>query len=140
MYFDRESFLRDISSLTDAQMDRRLAARLPAPPRRELAALRARLALEHAVFIRQCAAPTRAGDPQAVQRWARTVALSTENLRLVAAAGVEPPKLGLAGRVARLREDVALAAALAHAKQSPVSSAAVVDQIQAAVDRLKATQ
>lgn len=138
MYFDRETFFREVSQLTEAQMERSLAARLRGPPARELAELRMRLALAHATLVRQCVASMRGSDAQGRQLWTLAVARSTENLRLVAAHNdVAGPNVGMASRVARLSDDVALAAAFAQ-DEPPSGAAALLDEVRVAVDGLKA--
>jgi len=135
MYFDRATFYHDISSLTDAQMNRRLSARLKGPPADELAALISRLAFDHAVFMHQATA-VQASEPAARAEWGEVVALATDNLRQAIPPAAREPAPNLTGALARLREDVALLDVLAHASTTPSLTAPLVDRFQAAVGRL----
>ena len=133
MYVDRATFSRDLSSLTDAQMNRRLWARLKGPPPDEDTALIARLAFAHAVFMRQ-ATVVQATEPGLRAAWSETVRLSTDNLRLAIRPPTTEPVPRLDAALAQLRDDTALLAVLAHASAAP--GAPLVDRFQEAASRL----
>ena len=132
MYFDRWAFASDLNELTPAQLDRRLALRLNGPAATELQALIVRLAFDHAVSVRGGAAAVRVNAPGAMEKWKQAVDLATSALRMVAS---NPSRAHgeVLSRISRLSEDVALTRDLAHAAAPKSVTAALFDQIQAAL-------
>jgi hypothetical protein len=135
MYLDGATFYGDITSLTKAQMDRQLAARLKGPPAEELAQLVTRLAFDHAVFMREAAA-VKTAKPPAPAEWAEVVALSTDNLRLAIKPAGQEAAPNLKTALAQLRADVAVVGVLVHASAIPSPGAPLVDRFLAALDKL----
>jgi hypothetical protein len=110
VYFGRATFLRDIGSLTDAQIDRRLRARMTGVSLHELADLAVTLAFDHAVLVRQYTNPIRERQVPWLSRWNEAVALDGENLRRVLADAQPRAPDERKARIEKLRADVALAA------------------------------
>ena len=135
MYVDRASFLADLTSLTDAQMNRRLSAWLSGPPPEAVAALVSRLAFDHAVEMRQCTA-ARAAPPPAPADWDGLTKLALDNLHLVLQRAGRTPAAGLRAAVGRLRADATLLDVLVHAGPTTSLIVPAVDRFQAAVQRL----
>jgi hypothetical protein len=142
VYYDRGVFLREVLDLTDAQLDRRLSARLAAPPARERAELTAALAFDHAVLARQYAAGARASGPS--PGWDAAVALDGANLRRAldganlrrALAAESPAAPGqLAPSLARLRDDLALAASLFGGTPASAADAARIERLVTLIGR-----
>lgn len=108
LYYSNRSFLVDKGSLTEAQLDRRLRARLRGLPAGEHAALVARFAFEHAVTARQYGATLQRRSPDLLADWNEIVRDDDVNLRQVLSVARAPGADAKAAR-ARLRADVALA-------------------------------
>jgi hypothetical protein len=108
LYYSNRAFLTDKGSLTEAQFDRRLRARLRGAPAGERAALAARLAFEHAVTVRQYGATLQRRAPDSLAPWNEIMRGDDGNLRRVLSA-VRVPGGGAKTARARLRADVALA-------------------------------
>jgi hypothetical protein len=135
VYVSKPAFLHDLFTLTDAQMDRRLNARMKRVPPGEAADLRLALALSHAVLERQYGAAMN-DQPSRVSQWNEALALDTENLRLLL-AGTEPHAPDdLPARLAKLREDVALVSVIIRGQPNADVDASRIDQIAALVGRL----
>ncbi len=133
MYFDRNAFVQDITSLTDAQMNRRLSAWLNGPPAEAVAAWRARLAFDHAVEMRQCTA-AQTVEPPVPAEWTELTKLSLNNLDLVLREAGRAP--ALRATLERLRADAGVLDALAHVGVTPSLAVPAVERFHVAVERL----
>ena len=112
VYFGRATFIRDISSLTDAQIDRRLRTRTAGISPHELAVFAATLAFDHAVLVRQYTNPIRERRAPWLSRWNEAVAIDIESLRQALAAAQPHASDERHARIQQLRDDLALAAAV----------------------------
>jgi hypothetical protein len=135
LYYSADLFQADRAALTEAQLDRRLRARLRGVPAREQATLAAKLAFEHAVSVRQYTVTFRRRAPGSASRWDEAVRADTENLRLLLAAarhGDVDPKTARA----RLRADVALADLALRANPEADPNRPAIERATAVVARL----
>jgi hypothetical protein len=136
MYFDRATFVGDITSLTGAQMNRRLSAWLNGPPPEAVGVLASRLAFDHAVEMRQCTVPQTA-EPLVPAAWTEMTNLSLDNLRLALRTAGQKRAPALRPALDRLRADATLLSVLVHAGPTPSPIVPAVDRFQAALEALK---
>jgi hypothetical protein len=136
LYDSNRRFLED-SALTEAQLDRRLLARLAHMPERELAELVASLAFDHAVMLGLYADPLREQKVDWLPRWTAAVAGDQGNLRLALAAARPGGQDDRAARIEQLRADLRLAVAAAHGTTPPDPNAATIDQAATVITRLR---
>ena len=135
MYFDRETFLNDITSLTGAQMNRRLSAWVNGPPPEALAALASGLAFDHAAEMLQCTAAG-AMEPPVPAEWTEITKLAVDNLHLVLRMTGQKRALGLGPALDRLKADATLLQVLVHVGPTGSLILPAVDRFQAAVNKL----
>ncbi|HEY4188484.1 MAG TPA: hypothetical protein VGP07_25640 [Polyangia bacterium] len=136
LYDSNRRFLED-SALTEAQLDRRLQARLTHLPERELAELVASLAFDHAVMLGLYTDHLREQKVDWLPRWTAAVAGDQGNLRLALVAARPGGRAERAARIEQLRADLRLAVAAAHGTTPPDPSAATIDQTAAVIAHLR---
>jgi len=135
LYYSSRTFLAD-RSLTDAQLDRRLLARLHAVPPHERERLAAALAFDHAVLVRQHGAAMARLVLDLAPRLNEAARADHDSLRLILDAARHPDSD--AGAVeARLRADLALAAFAMQGGAVPDPNLPTIERVSAVVARLR---
>jgi hypothetical protein len=137
LYFGRIPFLRDVTALTDAQMNRRLRARLAQAPERELAEMIATMAFDHSVLTRQYAEAMEVHKAASwLPHWRQVVSLDAQNLQLALQASDPRASHDRDRRLTTLRADVDFASVVLHAPPGTSYDGSRIDQIAIAVNHL----
>jgi hypothetical protein len=136
LYPGKNAYLQDVTRLTEAQLDRRLQARLREGRKLERANFIADLAFERTILCRLLGEPIVQARVPWLDRWRGAVALDTDAARQALTAGQADAGKERTQRLGHLRADLALGAAILNDAKAAAKDAVKLARAVECLSRL----